>query len=87
MGDRTVEWVDATKARAEFAEITNSVAYGKSRVVIERRGKGVAAVVSMEDLERLEALDDAKDLRLARRALKEPGIVSLKEAKKRLGIK
>jgi len=78
--------VDATKARSRFAELTNAVAYGKERVVIERRGKGIVALVSMEDLARLEAIEDAVDLKAARKALREPGRLSEREAKKRLGL-
>jgi prevent-host-death family protein len=45
-----------TQARAEFADLVNRVAYTGERVVLTRRGKVMAALVSAEDLELLESL-------------------------------
>jgi len=61
----------AAKIRSEFSDIVNRVAFGKERVGINRRGKVVAAVVPIEDLELLEALELKTDLNEARAALKE----------------
>jgi hypothetical protein len=61
----------AAKIRSEFSDIVNRVAFGKERVGINRRGKIVAAVVPIEDLELLEALELKTDLNEARAALKE----------------
>jgi len=63
----------ATKAREQFADIINRVTYRGERVVLERRGKGVAALVPVGDLELLEALEDRLDLEAARVALAEKG--------------
>lgn len=60
-----------TKARAELAEVVNRVAYRQERLVLERRGKGVAAIVPIEDLALLEALEDKFDLEKAREAIAE----------------
>ncbi len=49
-----VKKVSASEAKAQLAELVLGVAYRGDRVVIERRGKPVAALVSVEDLERLE---------------------------------
>ena len=57
--------------RQRMADTLNRVAYGGERIVVERRGKGVAALISMEDLELLEALEQREDVRAARRALQE----------------
>jgi len=74
-------------ARKNFSDAVNRVAYGKERVVLKRRGKGIAALVPIEDLEAIEALEDRIDLALARKALKEKGKpVSLAALKKRLGL-
>jgi prevent-host-death family protein len=48
--------LDATKAREEFSDTINRVAYGGERIILERRGKAVVAIVSMTDLEELEKL-------------------------------
>lgn len=43
----------------------------QERIVIERHGKSVAVIISPEDLQRLEALEDAIDSELLRRAIAE----------------
>ena len=48
-------------ARTQFAEVVNRTAFGKERLVLTRRGKALAAIVPYEDLELLEALEDARD--------------------------
>ena len=61
--------------------------YVRVRVVVERRGKGVAAVIPVEDLELLEALEDRYDVEAARAALAEKGRnVSWKKLKAELGL-
>jgi len=49
-------------ARKDLAEILNRAAYGKERVVLTRRGKDVAAIVPMDDLAILEAIEDHMDV-------------------------
>ena len=46
--------VSAAEAKAKLSALVAEVAFGGSHVVIERRGKPLAALVSMNDLERLE---------------------------------
>ena len=59
-------------ARQDLAETLNRVAYKGERVVLHRRGRDVAAVVPLEDLRRLEDLEDREDVTAARRALADP---------------
>ena len=73
--------------RANLADVINRVAYGGERVVLQRRSKPVAAVVSMEDLELLNALEDQADVKAAKKARKEKGAVPLEKIKARLGMK
>ena len=47
--------VSAAHAKAQLSSLAAAVAYGGERVIIERRGKPLAALVSVDDLERLEA--------------------------------
>ncbi len=79
--------VNIVEIRGNLAETVNRVAYGGERIVLERRGKGVAALVSMEDLDVIEAMEDEADLRAALKARKEKGRVSLADIKARLGMK
>jgi prevent-host-death family protein len=46
-------------ARGSFADLVNEVFAFGERIVLERHGKPVAALVPITDLERLEALDSA----------------------------
>ena len=52
----------ASQARERFSEILNEVAYGHERMVLQRHGKDVAALISAEDLKRFEELEDRADL-------------------------
>ncbi len=48
------EKVKATEAKAHLSALMARVGYGGERFVIERRGRPLAALVGVEDLERLE---------------------------------
>lgn len=76
----------ASAARQEFAEALNRVAYGRERIVVRRRGKRIAAVVPIADLELLEELEERIDVGRARTALKEKGSVSWKKLKAELAL-
>ncbi len=60
-----------TEARDNFADLLNKVAYAGDRVLVERHGKPLAAIVSAEDLDLLERLEDRLDLLDALQALQE----------------
>ena len=51
------EKVRVTEAKAHLSELMARVGYGGERFVIERRGRPLAALVGVEDLERLEKRD------------------------------
>ena len=81
--------ISTVKARDEFSDLVNRVAYGKERVVPTRRGQPLAAVVPLEDVELLERLEDRIDLDEARAALAEArdgGTVSWEEIKAEIGL-
>lgn len=79
--------IPISRARQDFSDIFDKVVFGHERVVVERRGKQRVAIVPIEDMEALEALEDKVDLELALKALKEPGEpVSLDELKAELGL-
>jgi prevent-host-death family protein len=81
--------VNTVNARAQFSEIINRAAFGKERVTLTRRGKEIVAVVPIEDVKLLEALEDKIDLEEVRAALaeaKKKGTVSWEKIKKELGI-
>ena len=78
--------ISVAEIRNNLADALDRVAYQGERVVLQRRGKGVAALVSMDDLARSEAMETQEDLRAAKRARREKGGVTLDELKVELGL-
>jgi prevent-host-death family protein len=81
--------LDVTRARTQFTDTLSRAAYGKERIRITRHGKELAAVVPIEDLELLEALEDRIDLEDARAALAEAkvqGTIPWEKIKGDLGL-
>lgn len=56
------------------------------RVVVDRSGKSVAAIVPMEDLELLRRIEDMLDNEAANEAREEPGRVPWSTLKKEFGL-
>lgn len=82
--------VSASEARAHLADLLDRVSQGGDRVVIERRGKVLGAVVSRQDLEVLEQvreLEDEEDRAAVARARKERGSIAWTLIKRDLGLK
>ncbi len=79
--------VAITEARDELADLVNRATYGGERVILTRRGRPIAAIISAEDLAFFEALEDASDARAVDAALAENApIRSLAEVRARLGL-
>lgn len=81
--------VSAGEARKDFSTTLNRVAYGRERLILHRRGKDVAALVPVEDVALLEALEDRLDLDDARAALtetKKKGTIPWEKIKAELGL-
>ncbi|MBJ6647401.1 type II toxin-antitoxin system Phd/YefM family antitoxin [Streptomyces griseoincarnatus] len=53
--------IPVTQARAELADLINRVVYGGERVVVTRHGKPLVALVSADDLRRLEEAEGAAE--------------------------
>lgn len=53
--------ISIVKARTEFAELINRAAYGKERIILSRHGKSVAAIVPIESLKALEAMEKREE--------------------------
>lgn len=52
--------VSVSDAKTSFSKLINRVAYGRERIVLTSHGQPKAALVSMDDLRRLEELEDAQ---------------------------
>jgi prevent-host-death family protein len=76
--------ISTADARNQFSDIINRAAYGKERVVLTRRGKELVAVISIEDLELLNELEDRIDLDAAREAMQEGGTIPWEDVKREI---
>lgn len=63
--------ISTADARNEFADVINRASFGKERFILTRRGKKLAAIIPVEDLELLELLEDQLDVAAAKAALAE----------------
>lgn len=55
--------VSLSDARNGLSDLVNRARFGGERVQLSSRGKPVAVLLSVEDFEALEALEDAADVR------------------------
>ncbi len=62
-----MERIAIAKAREDLTETVNRVAYAGERFILHRRGRTLAALVPVEDLELLERLEDEADVRAIRK--------------------
>ena len=84
--DKKVTVLPVSELRSGFSDAISRVAFGRDRIIIDRNGKHVAALVSLQDIELLQAIEDQLDMEDAEKALKERGSVSLEDAKAKLGL-
>lgn len=59
MGEREpmTQTIKASEARARWSQLINTVARRQARVIVEKSGVPVAAIISTQDLERLDRLE------------------------------
>ena len=75
----------ASELREDLADVINKVAYAGEKIVVQRNGKDMAVLISMEDFALLQELEDRYDLEAVKKAKKEPGVnVPWEEVKKEL---
>jgi prevent-host-death family protein len=78
--------VAASLVRESFAEYVSRVAFTGRRVVVKHHGRPRVAIVSMEDLQLLRALEDRIDLKAALRALRGRRTTAWSKVKADLGL-
>jgi prevent-host-death family protein len=72
--------------RRDLAETIDRVSRNGTRLVVTRNRQEVAALVSIDDLELLRAIEDRIDIEAAREALADPERIPWKQVKRRLGL-
>lgn len=80
--------LSASKARQDLPTVIKGVRKGE-RFLLSRHGEAVAAIVSVEDLAILQAIEDRRDARAARAALAdaaENGTVPWEQVRAELGL-
>ena len=81
--------VSVVEAREKFGDLVNRAALLSERVYVTKHGKRVAALVSVEDAELLEALEDRLDLEAVKEAradIAKHGTIPLEQLAKELGL-
>ena len=79
--------ISTADARKDFADIINQVSYGSEQIMLTRRGKEVAAIISVEELKLLQKIEDYIDIEDAQKALSEAGDnIPAKEVWQQLGL-
>lgn len=76
----------ASSVRDAFAATLDRVAEGGERIVLDRGGRSVAALVPIEDLELLRELEDRLDNEAAARAGTERGRIDWSALKRDLDL-
>jgi prevent-host-death family protein len=81
-----MEALNVTVAREQLRELVDKVVHNGERVVLSRYGKPSAVLVSVEDAEILELLEDKADLAEVKKIMKNPNPVDWEKAKAQLGL-
>lgn len=82
----TTSRLAASKARSEFAETISRVEHGKERLILRRHHKDVVAVVPIEDLKLIQAIEDKLDRKALKAARSDPGSIPWEDLKAELGL-
>src|SRR5215212_4617030 len=56
----TIQTLAASQVRQQWSELINQVFRGESRILVEKSGLPVAAIISADDLERFLRLEEAR---------------------------
>ena len=63
--------ISTSEARRMFSDLLSRACYANERFAVTRKGRPVAAIVPLDDLEAMQALEDAMDVKAARESLRD----------------
>ncbi|SMN00428.1 RelB/StbD replicon stabilization protein (antitoxin to RelE/StbE) [uncultured Candidatus Thioglobus sp.] len=79
--------ISTADVRKDFSNIVNQVNYSQEQILLTRRGKEVAAIVSVEELKLLQKIENFLDIEDAQKALASHGDnIPAKEVWAQLGL-
>ncbi len=78
--------LSVSQLRTHISDFISRAAYADQRFVIQKNGKPACAIVSIKDLELIEALEDKIDIKAAKKARRGKTSIPWEKAKKQLGI-
>lgn len=81
--------INTVDAKEQFTDLVNRVAHDRERVVLTRRGKEVAVIISLDDFKLLQESQNKYDLREALESFseaREKGTLTLNELETSIGV-
>jgi PHD/YefM family antitoxin component YafN of YafNO toxin-antitoxin module len=78
--------ISVTQLKEDFAKTTGQVEFGGKRIIVEKHRKPAFAMISIDDLKMLQALEDRVDALDAEEALEDSRRIPLDEVKAKLGF-
>ena len=78
--------VNITDLRPNLSEYADDVCFRGERIVVERKGKPAFAMVTVEDFEVIEALEEKIDIHEAKKALAKGKFIPLEELEAELNL-
>lgn len=60
--------ISASELRKDAADLLNRVAYSDDRIIVHRREKDVAVIISLEDYQLLKRIEDAEDIKAIKKS-------------------
>lgn len=80
--------VTTAEAQEKLSDLVNQVAHNNEQIILTRRGKDIAVLISLEDYAKLQGITDKGDLQEATEALKQArdsGTIPIEQVKAELG--
>lgn len=78
--------ISVTKVRENLSEIMGEVRFAHRRIMLSSNGKNIGAIIPLEDLELLEAIEDKIDIELAEKADKDGKTYTFDEVLQEMGL-